>query len=425
MLNDHLNTTYYTESCYVATAAGTQAKVGTLSNYALQKGHLQVAIYNANTYAGAITLNVNGTGAKPIYINGSASSASNYTLPKGMYLVYYDGTNYYFRTDGKITGDITGKASNVTGTVAVGNGGTGQTTAKNAANALINALDTGSSTPVDADYYVSQYVGGGTTTTTFHRRPVSALWSYINGKISGTSPISYSSGAISHANSGVTAASKGDTSNQTPAFGGTFKVPSGTVNATGHLTAFADHTVKIPETEASSTAHGLMSSADKVKLDGIFDLFYPIGSYYETSLASAIPSGSSTPNATDLANLGVTWFNPQYAWGGTWELEASGNVHVSSGTGYTLGATGGSPYIQAHTHTAESNYYIVSVKKTPDNGISRRSIKPGTGTALTNNLYCDSNIERRSSTGAVSGATTGSAGNMPPYIVVNRWHRTA
>ena len=27
--------------------------------------------------------------------------------------------------------------------------------------------------------------------------------------------------------------------------------------------------------------------------------------------------------------------------------------------------------------------------------------------------------------GAVSGATTGSAGNMPPYIVVNRWHRTA
>jgi hypothetical protein len=36
------------------------------------------------------------------YINGTASSATNYTLPKGTYIVFYDGTNYYFRTDGKI-----------------------------------------------------------------------------------------------------------------------------------------------------------------------------------------------------------------------------------------------------------------------------------------------------------------------------------
>ena len=46
----------------------------------------------------------------------------------------------------------------------------------------MNALDTGSSTPVDADYYISQYVGGGTTTKTYYRRPMSALWSYIKGK---------------------------------------------------------------------------------------------------------------------------------------------------------------------------------------------------------------------------------------------------
>ena len=51
------------------------------------------------------------------------------------------------------------------------------------ANALLNGLNTGSSTPVDADYYISQYVGGGTTTTTYHRRPMSALWAYIKGKI--------------------------------------------------------------------------------------------------------------------------------------------------------------------------------------------------------------------------------------------------
>ena len=74
---------------------------------------------------------------------------------------------------------------------------------------------------------------------------------------------------FTHGNSGVTAASRGDTSNQTPGFGGTFKVPSGTVNARGHLTAFADHTVKIPNTAASTSAAGLMSAADKTKLNGI------------------------------------------------------------------------------------------------------------------------------------------------------------
>lgn len=71
----------------------------------------------------------------------------------------------------------------VTGTLGVGNGGTGQTSAKNAANAFMNALETGSTTPIDADYYISQYVGGGTTTTTYHRRPMSALWAYIKSKI--------------------------------------------------------------------------------------------------------------------------------------------------------------------------------------------------------------------------------------------------
>lgn len=63
-------------------------------------------------------------------------------------------------------------------------GGTGKTNNKDAANAFMNALDTGITTPVDADYYISQYVSGGTTTTTYHRRPMSALWAYIQSKIS-------------------------------------------------------------------------------------------------------------------------------------------------------------------------------------------------------------------------------------------------
>lgn len=51
---------------------------------------------------------------------------------------------------------------------------------------------------------------------------------------------------LSHATSGVTADSYGDTSAQTPAFGGTFKVPSLTVDEFGHITTAGEHNVTIP-----------------------------------------------------------------------------------------------------------------------------------------------------------------------------------
>lgn len=47
---------------------------------------------------------------------------------------------------------------------------------------MINILTTGSAAPTDNDYYIAQYAGGGTTTKTYHRRPHSALWTYIKGK---------------------------------------------------------------------------------------------------------------------------------------------------------------------------------------------------------------------------------------------------
>lgn len=93
-------------SVYCGTAAATAAKGGTLTNASWSgltgNRYLQVSMYYDNTAASALTLNVCSQGAKPIYINGTASSATNYTLPRGTYIVYYDGTNFYFRTDGKI-----------------------------------------------------------------------------------------------------------------------------------------------------------------------------------------------------------------------------------------------------------------------------------------------------------------------------------
>lgn len=91
-------------SALCTTAATTAAKTASCTYYyARANSFIHVNIRYTNTVEGAITLNINSQGAKPIYINGEASSASNYSLSSGSYLAYYDGTNYYFRTDGKLT----------------------------------------------------------------------------------------------------------------------------------------------------------------------------------------------------------------------------------------------------------------------------------------------------------------------------------
>lgn len=49
-------------------------------------------------------------------------------------------------------------------------------------SSALNRLETGSGTPSDADCYISEVVGGGASGASYHRRPVSALWSYIKAK---------------------------------------------------------------------------------------------------------------------------------------------------------------------------------------------------------------------------------------------------
>ncbi len=98
----------YDADATCTTAAATAAKVANASNYTLRNhNRFILRIKSANTSKSALTLNVNSTGAKSIYINGSASSSSNYTLPAGDYLVYYNDNKYYIRTDALITGSTT------------------------------------------------------------------------------------------------------------------------------------------------------------------------------------------------------------------------------------------------------------------------------------------------------------------------------
>lgn len=187
-------------------------------------------------------------------------------------------------------------------------------------NTMINALTTDASTPTDADYYVSQYVGGGTSTT-FHRRPMSMLWAYIKSKAesvfaaknhahsyagsasaggsatsavkldtamagSATKPVYFSGGKpvactyelkktvpadavfTDHTYDAATASALGLVK-----IGSNLTIVSGLLSLTkANVTAALGYTPPTTNTtygNATQRAAGLMSAADKKKLDGI------------------------------------------------------------------------------------------------------------------------------------------------------------
>ena len=133
------------------------------------------------------------------------------------------------------------------------------------------------------------------------------------------------------------------TTNQTPAFGATFTISQITSDATGHVTAATDRTVTIPNTEASSTAAGLMSSADKSKLDAFgaastYALKTDLAGLYKykgqkATVADLPSSGNTTGDVWDVAADGHNYAWNGTAWddlGGSWRIEYLTNAEIDT-----------------------------------------------------------------------------------------------
>ena len=154
-------------------------------------------------------------------------------------------------------------------------GGTGTNAASKSAltSSLINSLSIELSKPVDADYYVSQYQNGGTSNTSFVRRPVSALWEYIKDKISsvlGLTALAYSGKAATAGTADKAVADKSGNDIETT-YATKSELSTHTSDTTVHITE-AERTAwnaKASTSVATTGANGLMSKTDKAKLDGI------------------------------------------------------------------------------------------------------------------------------------------------------------
>lgn len=167
----------------------------------------------------------------------------------------------------------------------------------------------------------------------------------------------------------------------------------------------------------------------------LVDFFYPIGSYYET---------------TD------TDFDPNTTWGGTWELEAEGLVHISAGENYavsvndkdggasqityTPAGTNSGGAVQSHTLTvaempSHTHASRITVTYNGNAGNYRSSFATnsnwwnnGAGGYDTNNNVRSTGGGKGHSHEFTPPTFTGEEAtldNMQPYKIVNRWHRTA
>ena len=164
-----------------------------------------------------------------------------------------------------------------------------------------------------------------------------------------------------------------------------------------------DKNPRLTETErldslAMSIQLALNEKADKDTVSktyatnsSLLGFFYPVGSYYETSDAS---------------------FDPNNTWGGVWELETEGLVHIGAGANYAVGATGGEA---AHT---------LKVEEMPSHS-HNAYLAGGSIASSTGRLSWEVNTAQKYGSSIDYTGGGKAHNNMQPYTAVNRWHRTA
>ena len=181
-----------------------------------------------------------------------------------------DLSNYYTKTEADTL--LNGKQDKLTaGTRIAISGNTISTTAEVNQNAFSNVKVGSTTVAADTKTDTLELVAGSNITLTPDATNDKITIAATNTTYTATAPIAISGTTISHNDSGVTAGTKGtnNTTALTPAFGATFNVIGMAVNAKGHVTSANSHTVKMPNSAASTSAAGLMSAADKTKLNGL------------------------------------------------------------------------------------------------------------------------------------------------------------
>ena len=126
------------------------------------------------------------------------------------------------------------------------------------------------------------------------------------------------------------------------------------------------------------------------------DIFYPVGTYYETSDGN---------------------FNPNIAWGGTWVEDTAGRMLVAQNdaTFNAIGKTGGEEKHALTINEMPKHQHKMSLANY--SGTDNVSSIMWTTAASKKYIYSQDMVEPVGDNQAHN--------NMPPFVVIKRWHRTA
>lgn len=291
-----------------------------------------IAGLNAMTYKGTV-----GTGGDVTSLKTTATAADGIKVGD-TYMVKSDGVG---PNSGSRAGDLYIATGNETNGVIVG---------------AVTWELVPAGNDIDTHYTFSVAADG-----TISANPDTGAASVTVAQITGTDPISVAGDAstgvitVSHKSSGVTAGTKGDNSAITSALGysGTFKVPSVTVDAKGHVTGLSEQTITLPasdNTTYSISATQASGQSAKITLTSggagtsTTTNAYVVGD--GTSISTSVPSSGANKDS-----LVITHSN----------LLTSGTAGTAYGVSASTAPTAGSGVIKVPNITVNAQGHVTTI----------------------------------------------------------------